>query len=234
MNVAILQSNYIPWKGYFDVIHDVDLFVFYDDVQYTRRDWRNRNRIKTPRGAEWLTIPTDGDREHLICEVRMVDPRWQENHWRTIRSFYGKAPFFDLYRERLEALYLGTDWTHLSAFNQEMTKVIARELLGIRTEFTDSRLLGAVGAKQDRILDLLEKTAADRYVSGPAAKTYLDADVLASHGIEVVWKDYAGYPEYPQFHPPFAHDVTILDLLFHCGPDAPGFIWGWREVASTR
>jgi len=230
--VAIVQSNYIPWKGYFDIIHDVDLFVFYDDVQYTRRDWRNRNRIKTPRGAEWLSIPTDGDRGHLICEVQMVDPHWQENHWKTLRQFYAKAPFFERYRDVLEPMYIGTRWTHLSAFNQKFTQLIAHYILGMRTEFTDSRQYQATGTKQDRIVDLLVKAGATRYVSGPSARDYLDGAQLAARGIELVWKDYSGYPEYPQFHPPFEHGVTILDLLFHCGPDAPRHIWGWRNRAA--
>jgi hypothetical protein len=226
--VAIIQSNYIPWKGYFDIIHDVDLFVFYDDVQYTRRDWRNRNRIKTPHGAEWLSIPTNGDREHLICEVQMVDPNWQEVHWKTLRQFYAKAPFFERYRGLLEPVLLGSRWTHLSSFNQHFTRLIAKDILGIGAEFADARQFQASGAKQDRIMDLVGKTGATRYVSGPSAKDYLDAEQFAARGIELVWKDYSGYPEYAQFHPPFEHGVTILDLLFHCGPESPYFIWGWR------
>jgi len=227
--VAIVQSNYIPWKGYFDIIHDVDLFVFYDDVQYTRRDWRNRNKIKTPRGPEWLSIPTDGDREHLICDVRLVEPKWQDAHWQTLRHVYGKAPFFERYRGALETMYLETTWTHLSEFNQRFTRLIAEELLGIRVAFADSRQFQPTGTKQDRIIDVIVKTGATHYLSGPSAKAYLDADTLAARGVELLWKDYSGYPEYPQFHPPFAHDVTILDLLFHCGPESPTVIWGWRE-----
>ncbi len=228
MKVAIIQSSYIPWKGYFDIIHDVDRFVFYDDVQYTRRDWRNRNKIKTDRGAAWLTVPTDGDRDHLICDVRLVEPDWQEDHWKTIRHFYGKAPHFSRYREPLEEIYLGRRYTHLSDFNQTSTTAIAR-LLGCETEFVDSRGYEAAGAKQARILDLIVKAGATTYVSGPSAKAYLDAKDLAAIGVDLVWKDYAGYPEYPQFHPPFDHAVTILDLLFHCGPEAPRSIWGWRS-----
>lgn len=227
--VAILQSNYIPWKGYFDVIHDVDLFIFYDDVQYTKRDWRNRNKIKTPRGTEWLTVPANGGREDLIHEVLLSDPHWQENHWKTIKQFYGKAPFFERYRALLEEVYLGRSWTHLSELNQHLIGLISQEILGVTTEFADSRIYAASGTKQNRLIDLLVKSGATRYVSGPAAKDYIDEALFAQTGIYLVWKDYSGYPEYTQFHPPFEHGVTILDLLFHTGPDAPWYIWGWRE-----
>lgn len=227
--VAILQSNYIPWKGYFDIIHDVDLFVFYDDVQYTTRDWRNRNKIKTSRGAEWITVPTDGGREKLVCDVQLVDPRWQESHWKTLQQCYGKAPFFSSFRPVLEEVYLGQRWTHLSMLNQHLITRIAHDMLGITTKFVDSRAYSATGAKQARILELLEKTRASSYLSGPAAKSYIDESLFAAQGIELTWHDYTGYPEYSQFYPPFEHSVSVLDLLFHTGPDAPWHIWGWRD-----
>lgn len=227
--VAILQSNYIPWKGYFDIIHDVDLFIFFDDVQYTQRDWRNRNKIKTSRGVEWLTVPTNGTRQHLIHDVELVDTKWQSTHWQTLRHNYGKAPHFERYRPFLEDVYLGRQWKHLSELNQYLIEQISRQFLGIFTTFVDSRRYHAVDAKQERIIDLLIKTDATRYVSGPSARDYIDETRFARTGIELVWKDYNGYPEYPQFHLPFEHGVTILDLLLHTGPEAPWYIWGWRE-----
>ena len=182
--VAILQSNYIPWKGYFDIIHDVDLFIFYDDVQYTNRDWRNRNKLKTPRGAEWLTVPTTGGREDLIHEVQLSDAKWQENHWKTITQFYAKARFFARYRALLEEVYLGRAWTHLSTLNQHLIQLISRDMLGISTEFVDSRIYAATAAKQERIIELLAKCGATRYVSGPAAKDYIDVAHFAQTGID--------------------------------------------------
>ncbi len=226
--VAILQSSYIPWKGYFDILHDVDLFVFYEDVQYTRRDWRNRNRIKTASGVQWLTVPTDGDQEKLICDVRLADPQWATKHWRTLQQTYGRAPYFGRYRGLLEEAYLGREWTHLSDLNKHLITLIAGEVLGLSTELVDARVYAANGAKQQRILDVLERCGASSYLSGPAAKAYLDEQSFLERGIELSWKDYGGYPEYSQFHPPFEHGVTILDLLFHTGPDAPWYIWGWR------
>lgn len=230
--VAILQSNYIPWKGYFDIIHDVDEFIFFDDLQYTKQDWRNRNRIKTPRGPAWLTIPVGSSEKRRLCDVELPDPRWAREHWQRLRSYYRAAPFFETYRPFFEPIYLVTRWRSLSELNQTLIRSIARDLLGITTHFADTRSLQTRGRKQERVLDILLQAEAAVYVSGPAATAYLDPGRLAAEGIEVVWKDYHGYPEYPQLYPPFAHDVSILDLLFHTGPDAPWHIWGWRQKAA--
>lgn len=229
---AIIQSNYIPWKGYFDVIHDVDLFIFLDDVQYTVRDWRNRNKIKTAQGLRWLTVPVGADRNRLIHEVEIADDGWNTTHWETLKQNYSKSPYFKLYREFFEQVYLGTKWLNLSELNQYLIKKISRDFLGIETEFVDSRELNAGGSKQDRLIDLLLKTGADYYLSGPAARDYIDEKGFAEAGIELQYKDYSGYPEYPQLYPPFEHGVTILDLLFNCGPSSAEFIWGWRGKST--
>lgn len=226
--VAVIQSSYIPWKGYFDIIHDVDLFIFFDDVQFTSRDWRTRNRIKTTNGPIWLTIPVGSDRNRLICDVPLQDPKWPAMHWRSISHSYTRAPFFRHYRDFFEQIYLGSSWESLSQLNQSMTSRIASELLGIRTVFQDSRQFAAEGSKLARMLDLLKKAGADSYVSGPSAKDYIDPQAFEAAGIELIFKSYAGYPEYPQVHPPFNHAVSIIDLLFNTGPDAPYYIWGWR------
>lgn len=228
--VAILQSNYLPWKGYFDIIHDVDEFVFHDDLQYTKQDWRNRNRIKTPDGAAWLTIPVGDSEQRLICEVELPAGNWARDHWRRIEAAYARAPHFERYRDLLRDALLGSEWRLLSDLNQHLIRLIARVLLGLKIELRDSRSLDLGDArKQERVLAIVRKTGADVYVSGPAAKAYLEPRRFEEAGVTLVWKDYGGYPEYEQFHPPFRHDVTILDLLFHTGPDAPHYIWGWRE-----
>lgn len=226
---VILQSNYIPWKGYFDLIHDADVFVFYDDVQFTIRDWRTRNKIKTAQGLQWLSVPAGSDRNRLICEVQLTDPSWQTKHWKTIEQNYRKCPYFEHYRPIFEELYLGREWDSLSELNQTFIRRIACEVLGITTQFRDAREFHAQGQKQERLLDILGKLGATRYVSGPAAKNYINPQRFADAGIELIWKDYMGYPEYPQRHPPFEHGVSILDLLFNVGPAAPWYIWGWRE-----
>jgi hypothetical protein len=230
--VAINQSNYIPWKGYFDLINDVDLFLFYDDVQYTVRDWRNRNRVKTAQGTIWLTVPVGSDRNRRICDVAIPYQAWQTKHWKTILHSYSRAPYFDRFREFFRWVYLENRWTNLSALNQHLITTIASEWLGIETRFVQAPTLDAEYHKQDRILALLKKVGAEIYVSGPAAKAYLDAARFEQEGIRLVWKEYSGYPEYPQLYPPFEHAVSIIDLLFHTGPDAPFYVWKWRKKGA--
>jgi hypothetical protein len=227
--VAVIQSNYVPWKGYFDIIHDVDLFIFYDDVQYTKNDWRNRNKIKTSQGVRWLTIPVGSQENRLIYEVEPAHNYWPRKHWTTIQQCYTKAPFFEQYREFFENLYTENTWDNLSQLNQFLIKTISAEYLGIRTEFKDSREFCPAGEKLDRLIDLLQKVGATLYVSGPTARDYIDEHRFIEAGIELVYKDYSGYPKYAQLYPPFEHQVSILDVLFNCGPRAPYYIWGWRE-----
>jgi hypothetical protein len=227
--VAAVQSNYIPWKGYFDLIHDVDLFVFYDDNQYTPRDWRNRNKIKTAGGAQWISVPVGDDRNRLIHDVTIPDAAWQAKHLQTITQNYGKCPHFARYKGWLEHVYLETRWAGLSELNHATTKHIAREFLGITTEFADSRAYAAQGTKLDKMVDLVVRAGGSTYLSGPAARDYIVPERFTERGIALEWKDYGGYPEHPQRFPPFEHGVTVLDLLFNTGPDAPWYIWGWRQ-----
>jgi len=227
--VAIIQSNYIPWKGYFDIINEVDLFIFHDDLQYTKGDWRNRNKIKTPRGIIWITVPVGTNTERLICEVEIKDKQWQRKHYNLLKQHYTKASHYKKYIEFLNHLYLEKQWYNLSEFNQYAIRFIAKELLDIKTVFKDSRIYQVSTKKQDRVIELLQKAGTSTYISGPSAKDYIEEQRFQQEGIELIWKDYSGYPEYPQFYPPFEHGVTILDLLFHTGADAPYYIWGWRE-----
>jgi hypothetical protein len=229
--VAVLQSNYIPWKGYFDIIHDVDLFVFYDDVQYTKNDWRNRNRIKTANGLYWLTVPTGSDIERRICDVRLPDARWAHKHWKTLQQAYSPTPHFHRYEPFFRHVYLEKRWESLSQLNQYLIKAIARDHLGLKTRFDDSRNYAVGGAKFDRLLNLLIELRAEVYVSGPSAHGYIDVQRMEEHGIELVFKTYDRYPEYSQRFPPFEHAVSILDLLFNVGPDAPEYIWGYQRSA---
>ena len=231
-SVVIIQSNYLPWKGYFDLINDADEFIFYDDLQYTKNDWRNRNKIKTKNGSEWITVPVGSSKNRLICEVDVDNPIWQKKHWNTIQQLYSKAPHFANYKPFFEDVYRGQQWTNLSVMNQFLIESISKMFLNITTEFNDSRKYDIAGQKLDRLLNLVTKTKAERYISGPAAKDYIEAARFAELGVELVWKDYSGYPEYPQRFPPFEHSVSILDLLFNVGPDSPWYIWGWRESES--
>jgi hypothetical protein len=224
--VAIVQSNYIPWKGYFDLIAHVDEFVLYDDVQYTRRDWRNRNIIKTSQGKTWLTIPVQvsGRFHQRIDETVVSDPGWTERHWKTLVHVYGKAPFFGTYRDALAETYqrCGAD-TLLSCVNRRLIDAVC-EHLRIATPITWSSDYASEGSINERLLGICLKAGAGVYLSGPGAKSYLDEKLFEDAGVSVEWMDYSGYPEYPQLYPPFEHAVTVLDLLFNAGPSAPRYM----------
>lgn len=222
--VAIIQSNYLPWKGYFDIINMVDLFIFYDDVQYTKNDWRNRNRIKTPKGPTWLTVPCGPGENRLIREVEIGDSTWQRKHWETLRHCYGKAKHFKDYEELFKEIYLGREWNNLSELNQCTTALICHKILGIETALDDSRRYGLTRQKGERVIELLKETKATEYLSGPAARAYLDEARFREENIKLTWMDYSGYPEYNQLYPPFDHNVSIVDLIFNEGPDATKYM----------
>lgn len=224
-SIIITQSNYIPWKGYFDAINMVDEFVVYDDMQYTKRDWRNRNKIKTPQGELWLSIPVavKGKFEQKINETFVAQDNWGEKHWKTISSNYAKSPYFNQYKDQFEEIYLNKELKNLTEINVSFIKLI-NSILGIQTKVIDSREFELVEGKTERLVDICLKRGADRYYTGPAAKNYMDESLFENKGIEVNYFDYSGYPEYDQLFGEFSHFVTILDLLFNCGPDSTKYL----------
>jgi hypothetical protein len=227
--IAISQSNYIPWKGYFDFINQVDEFVLYDEVQYTKRDWRNRNRIKTQNGLKWLTIPVFGSLKYTINEVKIANHNWNQTHWQTIRHMYGKAPHFETYADAIEQLYLEAKYQMLSDINYHFLTGI-NQLLGIETPLSWSTDYNSKGNKSKRLISICKKANADVYVTGPAAKAYLDIGLFKDEGIAIQWMDYNGYEEYPQLYGEFEHAVTILDLLFNTGTDARSYLKSTESV----
>ena len=219
--MAIVQSNYIPWKGYFDMIAAVDEFILYDDMQYTRRDWRNRNQIKTPQGTKWITVPviTKGKYHQKICETEIQDNAWPITHWKALSLNYGRAPCFAEVASWLKPLYFEETYTHLSQLNRRLIEEICA-YLGIQTAITSSSAYSLLDGKTERLADLCVQSGGTEYISGPAAKDYVDEKVFSDLGIKLTWFDCAGYPEYPQLWGEFTHGVTILDLLFNCGKDS--------------
>jgi hypothetical protein len=228
LRVVINQSNYLTWKGYFDLIHDADLFIFLDNVQFTKNDWRNRNRIKSPNGTFWLTIPVGDSISRRICDVPLPGGTWAKKHMHSLQNSYAGTAHYSAYLDFFEDLYGNLRWTTLSEFNQYIIRTIAVQFLGIKTQFVSSAEFVAPGTSQARVLALLKAAGATTYISGPAAKAYLQPSAFEEAGIELIWKDYSGYPEYAQPHPPFEHAVSIVDLLFCVGVSAPDYIWGWR------
>jgi hypothetical protein len=215
--VAIVQSNYIPWKGYFDLIASVDEFIVFDDAQFTKNDWRNRNKIKTPQGLQWLTVPVGQAISRRIRDVTL-DAGWQERHWKTLRANYGRAAHFAAIAAWLAPVYLEETHKSLSSLNRRLIEAIC-SFLDIGTRLSDSWDYVLADGKSERLVSLCVQAGASQYVSGPAAKDYLQTDAFSVHGIEVEWFDYSGYPEYPQLWGRFEHQVSILDLLFVCGKD---------------
>lgn len=221
--VAILQSNYIPWKGYFDLVAAADIFVIYDEVQYTKNDWRNRNQIKTPNGPQWITIPVrQVNLGQRICDSRISDTSWARKHMGALQANYARAPFFEQYKKTVFD-ELSQPREFLSEVNVGLIRMICG-LLGITTRIIDSRELALQGDRNARLLDACKKLGATAYLSGPAARSYLDTAWFQHEGIDVHWMDYSGYTEYPQLFPPFVHGVSVLDLLFNVGTDAPAFM----------
>ncbi|PIE02099.1 MAG: hypothetical protein CSA81_08945 [Acidobacteria bacterium] len=219
-SIAIVQSNYLPWKGYFDLIDQVDEFVILDQVQYTRRDWRNRNKIKTDKGTQWLTIPVHSKGNYLarINEVE-VFPDWDRNHWNTIKLFYKKASFYDMYSERLKELFQkASTFSLLSDINVFFIKEL-NKLLNIHTVISMAPDRCMTFEKSRRLLEICKDRGANVYLSGPAAKSYLDESLFLSEDIEVQWMNYENYAIYNQLYPPFQHQVSIIDMLLNVGPD---------------
>ena len=219
--IAIVQSSYIPWKGYFDLISRCDEFILYDDVQFTKRDWRNRNRIKTRDGLHWLSIPVNvsGRYFQAIKDVTISEPGWNARHWKTIASSYAQAPYFREYRERLEELYRGATDTSLSAINHRFLVGLC-EIIGLHTRITWSMDYRLSDGKTERLADLCRQAGASRYISGPSARTYIEPAVFERAGVELEYMDYSGYREYPQLFPPFEHAVSVIDLICNVGPAA--------------
>ncbi len=223
--VAILQSNYIPWKGYFDIIASVDEFILFDDAQYTRSDWRNRNKIKTAAGTAWLTIPVriKGRLGQRIRETEISSANWAAEHWKSIRQNYSKAAYFKEYGPTIEEWFVSATAPMLSDVNCHFLKSIC-DLLGVRTKITKSEDYELCEGKTERLVSLCRQAGASSYLSGPAAADYIEPELFEAAAIELRYVDYSGYPEYRQLYPPFDHAVTILDLLFNEGPDAAQFM----------
>jgi len=223
--IAILQSNYIPWKGYFDMIAAVDELILYDDMQYTRRDWRNRNQIKTPQGVQWLTVPVrvKGKYHQTIRDTEIDGTAWQKDHWKALVQNYRRAASFAEVADIFEPYFMKRTYTHLSELNRTLIEVICR-YLGIPTKISNSWDYKLVDGKTERLVDLCVQAGGTEYISGPAARDYIEVEIFLRRNIQLSWFDYSGFREYSQLWGEFAHGVSIVDLLFNCGSNAPQFM----------
>jgi hypothetical protein len=229
LNCVILQPSYIPWRGYFHQIYKADTFVFLDDVQYDKRGWRNRNRIKTANGSLWLTIPTHNRGTQVnhtpITEIKIdSEIDWVKKHLLSIRYSYAKAPFFKQYFPIIEELFHDVPES-LADFTIETTIKLAKELGIADRRFLRSSDYQIEGVKTERLINLLKAVGATHYISGPVAKDYIEDVSFQEADISLEYMTYS-YPEYTQLFPPFDPQVSIIDLLFMKGADASKYIWG--------
>lgn len=223
--IAILQSNYIPWKGYFDMIAAVDEFIIFDDAQYTKNDWRNRNIIKTSQGSKWLTVPVtlSGNFGQSIRETRISSTNWPRKHWASLAQNYCRASHFKEISTWLQPLYLTNECSLLSPVNRRFIEAIC-DYLGIRTKISNSWDYSLIEGKNDRLVDLITQAGGNEYISGKAAMEYIDPELFDKNGIKLTWFDYSDYPKYEQLWGPFDHKVTVLDLLFNCGSNSKQYM----------
>lgn len=223
--IAISQSNYIPWRGYFDLIGIVDEFVIFDEMQYTRRDWRNRNKVKTPNGPLWLTVPVEVKGKYLqtIRETKIHGTTWKKNHWKTLKNCYSKTPFFYELEEDLKKIYLEEDFKYLSKLNRRLIDLICN-YLEIKTVIRDSFEFTLAEDKTERLIEICKQVGAEEYISGPSAKEYIDQKEFKKNKIKLSYIDYSGYQDYKQSGEGFEKNLSILDLIFNCGKSSSKFM----------
>lgn len=217
----MLQPGYLPWLGFFEQLSNCDLFVIYDDVQFDKNGWRNRNRIKSPAGPHWLTVPVHAGIDKKILEVTIDNKQnWAKKHIGSIEQFYKKCDYLDCYLPRLKEL-LSSDWQYLIDLDMQLV-IQMKEWLGIGTSIVRSSELGVDGDRNLRLLNMCKHFKATRYYSGKAAQCYLDVELFAANQIEVIWQEY-DHPQYRQLHGEFVPYLSALDLLLNCGPDSKKF-----------
>lgn len=227
--ILITQSNYIPWKGYFDSINLCDVFVVYDDMQYTKRDWRNRNQIKTPNDIKWLSIPVEvsGKFFQKINETKIADKSWNKSHLSLLKQSYASALCYKDVREFVEEMYLTCNFDYLTDVNLHFITRI-NKFLGITTPIKLSSEFTLHEEKTLRLVNICSELEGTDYYSGPAAKNYMDEPRFSEKNINVHYFDYSNYPEYKQLHGDFTHGVTILDLIYNTGTDATTFMKSFK------
>lgn len=221
----ITQTNYIPWKGFFDSIRAVDVFVTYDEMQYTKRDWRNRNMIKTPQGPVWMSIPVEvkGKFFQKINETRIADKSWTKNHLDLLKQNYRNAAHFKEMISWIEPMYMNCNYEYLTEVNLHFINEI-NNFLGIKTQILHSSDFKLNEERTQRLVDICNELGVSDYYSGSAAKAYMNEELFDNKKINVHYWDYSGYPEYPQLNGEFTHAVSVLDLIFNTGTGALNYL----------
>ena len=232
MRVAISQPTYLPWMGYFGLMDAVDLFVFYDDTQFVKQSWQQRNRIKTSKGELWLTVPVVRQFGQEIKDVKIDNStNWSKKHIRSIMYNYEKSPYYEEFYPIMEDLY-NQKWQTLLELNLSIIKTLM-DFTGINTETMLSSELNTTGTKTDRLVEMLDKIGATEYVSGPAARSYLDKEKLEENGFSLYWYEFE-HPVYPQLYGEFIPYLSAIDLIFNTGEGAAEIIRRGGKNAIKR
>lgn len=233
-SLAILQPGYLPWLGFFDQMVRADYFVYYDNVQFDKHGWRNRNRVKASEGPVWLTVPVLhkglGMPKILDIEINNQQP-WARKQVHTIRQLYARAPFLDHYMPELEEI-ICRPWKRLIDLDLAVTEAMTR-WLGLKTKVYRASDLGIEGDRSERLLNHCLHFGADHYISGNSARNYLDVELFERHGIKVTWQDYM-HPVYPQLHGEFIPFLSAIDLLLNVGPESGRILYGEREMSKIQ
>ena len=231
--VVILQPGYLPWLGFFDLLYRADTFVVFDDVQYTSRDWRNRNRIKTAQGVAWLTVPVNskGSRKIIVRDIRIDNTQqWQRKHLKSFEASYRRAPFFD---EVMKCIYHIYDRHYDFLIDVDMDIVYTvMQYLSLRKKILFSSELGIPGKKDEKLLHICKAVGATNYLSGAAAVDYLREDIFKEDGISVEWQNYI-HPFYNQLwlkNHGFISYLAIIDMLFNHGKDSLDILSGVKKI----
>lgn len=222
MKIAINQSNYIPWKGYFDIIASADLFIIFDDAQFTKNDWRNRNKIKTASGTKWLSIPVGKNIKRKIYDVG-INNQWQKKHWSIIETNYQSSKYYREISDWLKPLYFHCIYDSLSEVNKAFITSICK-YLEITTRIVETKDYKLAKGRSNKLVDLCIQSNATHYITGPSAKNYLDLTLFDKANIKVEWMDYNEYEKYDQLWGTFDHNVSIIDLLFNCGLESKNYL----------
>ncbi len=232
--IGVHQPNYIPWPGFFYKVIKSDVFVFLDNVQFSRRSFTHRNRVKgSQSNTIWLTVPVykKGMFYQKINEVMInKTEKWQKKHFGTLLMNYANAPFFHYYRDRLQGIY-AEGWERLVDFNIELLKFTMKELK-IKKEIYSASQLNVKGRKTELLISIIKELGGDTYLSGAGGRNYLDEDMFKKEKISVRYYQYGSFV-YPQLWGKFIPNLSILDLLFNCGSEARNMIetrWGYEKA----
>ena len=235
MIIGILQPGYLPWLGFFEQVYRSDVFVVYDDVQYDKEGWRNRNRIKSANGIQWLTVPVlfRLSEAKLITEIRIDNKvNWRKKHLASIKQNYAKAPFFRDYISLFEDAY-SRDWEYLIDLDMFFIHEVIK-CLGIEDKrIVRSSVLNITGGRVERLINLCKFFRADTFYEGIAGKNYIEEGLFRDHGISVVYQNYA-HPVYRQLYGEFVPYLSVIDLLFNSGKESLSIITGSNKGKAAK